>query len=134
MKSNCLSMLHLNIHSLQKHPHIFEWFFHEMKLAFDFIGITESRISKTQSSSNNINLLNDSIEHMPPEATTGGTSLYNNTKFTKSHTFFQVQTFARIKLQYFFCKVLIFRSSHLRSSTKKGVLQNFVKFTGKYLC
>ena len=50
-----------------------------MKLAFDSIGITESRISKTQSSSNNINLLNDSIEHMPPEATTGGTSLYNNT-------------------------------------------------------
>ena len=27
-----------------------------------------------------------------------------------------------------------FRSSHQRSSMKKGVLRNFAKFTGKYLC
>ena len=39
--------LHLNISSLQKHFDNFECFLDEMKLEFDFIGITESRILKT---------------------------------------------------------------------------------------
>ena len=34
----------------------------------------------------------------------------------------------------FFCEALIFRSSHRTCSIKKGVLRNFAKFTGKYLC
>ena len=51
-----------------------------MKLEFDFIGITESRISKTQSPSNNINLSNYSIEHTPAEATAGGVLLCINKK------------------------------------------------------
>ena len=29
---------------------------------------------------------------------------------------------------------LMFRSSHRRSSVRKGVLRNFAKFTGKHLC
>ena len=42
-----------------------------MKLEFDFIGITESLISKTLLPSNNINLPNHSIEYTPTEATAG---------------------------------------------------------------
>ena len=80
MKSKCLSMLHLNISSWQKHFNNFECFLDEMKLEFDFIGITESRISKTQSPSNNINLSNYSIEHTPAEATAGGVLLCINKK------------------------------------------------------
>ena len=53
MKSKCLSILHLNISSLQKHFDNFECFLDEMKLEFDLIDITESRILKTQSPSNN---------------------------------------------------------------------------------
>ena len=33
-----------------------------------------------------------------------------------------------------FLKPYYFRSSHLRCSVKKGVLRNFIKFTGKHLC
>ena len=29
---------------------------------------------------------------------------------------------------------ILFRSSHRRSSVKKGVLKNFANFTGKHLC
>ena len=47
----------------------------EMKLDFDFIGITESLISKSQLPSNIINLPNYSIEHTPTEATAGGALL-----------------------------------------------------------
>ena len=64
-------MLHLNIISLQKQFDNFECFLDEMKLEFDFIGMTESRILKTQSPSNNTNLPNYSIEHTPTEVTTG---------------------------------------------------------------
>ena len=71
MKSKCLSMLHLNVSSLQRHFNNFECFLDEMKLEFDFIGITESLISKTQLPSNNINLTNYSIEYTPTEATAG---------------------------------------------------------------
>ena len=46
IKSKCLSMLLLNISSLQKHFDNFECFFDEMKQEFDFIGITESKILK----------------------------------------------------------------------------------------
>ena len=78
MKSKCLSVLHLNISSLQKHFNNFECFLDEMKPEFDFIGITESRISKKQSPSNNINLPNYSTEHALTEATAGGALLYIN--------------------------------------------------------
>ena len=68
-------MLHLNVSSLQRHFNNFECFLDEMKLDFDFIGITESLISKSQLPSNIINLPNYSIEHTPTEATAGGALL-----------------------------------------------------------
>ena len=79
-KSKCLSMLHLNVSSLQKHFDNFECILDEIKLEFDFIGITESRISKIQSPSNNIILPNYSIEHTPTEATAGDALLYIHKK------------------------------------------------------
>ena len=57
-----------------------ECFLDEMKPELGFIGITESRISKKQSPSNNINLPNYSIEHTLTEATAGGALLYINQK------------------------------------------------------
>ena len=55
-------------------------FLDKMKLEFDFIGIAESRISKTQSPSNNINLQNYSIEHTHTETTAVGALVYINKK------------------------------------------------------
>ena len=39
--------------------------------------------------------------------------------------------YLKLKHSFDFSK---FRSSHRRCSVKKGVLRNFVKLTGKYLC
>ena len=58
MKGKCLSMLHLNISSLQNSLIILNVFLDEMKLQLDFIIITESITLETQSPSNNINLPN----------------------------------------------------------------------------
>ena len=48
MKSKSLSLFHLNINYLQKHFDDFEYFLNDLKLEFDFIGITESRLLKSQ--------------------------------------------------------------------------------------
>ena len=40
--------------------------------------------------------------------------------------------FCRLKIESFFSAV--FRSSHWRCSVRKGVIRNFAKFTGKYMC
>ena len=42
--------------------------------------------------------------------------------------------FGILKIAWLFVYVRISRSSHQRCSVKKGVLINFAKFTGKYLC
>ena len=55
-------------------------FLDKMKLEFDFIDVTESRISKAQSPSNNINLQNYSIEHTHTETTAVGALVYINKK------------------------------------------------------
>ena len=49
----------------------------------------------------------------------------NSTTFTNVATIVKIN---RISMQN------LFRSNHWRSSVKKGVLKNFAKFTGKYLC
>ena len=54
-----------------------------------------------------------------------GNFALNCTHFWKLHTFLQVETFVWTKSQYFFCKALIFRSSHWRCSIKRSVLRNF---------
>ena len=48
IKSKSLSLFHLNINSLQKHFDDFEYFLNDLNLEFDFIGITESRLLKSQ--------------------------------------------------------------------------------------
>ena len=43
------------------------------------------------------------------------------------------QTFTSLKI-YIVKVFVVYRSSHRRSSIKKGVLKNFAKFTGKHPC
>ena len=49
---------------------------------------------------------------------------------SKNFYFTESQCFDIIKIR----KISSYRSSHQRSTVKKGVLRNFVKFTGKRLC
>ena len=74
IKSKSLSILHHNVCSLSKH------FDQLHALDFDFIGITESRISKTNFSSTNIALANYTIEQTPAESNAGGALLYISRK------------------------------------------------------
>ena len=74
IKSKSLSILHHNVCSLSKH------FDQLHALDFDFIGITESRISKTNFSPTNIALANYAIKQTPNESNAGGALLYINRK------------------------------------------------------
>ena len=78
LKSKCLSFFHLNINSLSKNFDNFSHLINELKLEFDILGISESRILKSQSLNTNVSLPNYVIEQTPTESTAGGALLYIN--------------------------------------------------------
>ena len=78
LKSKCLSFFHLNINSLSKNFDNFNHLINELKLEFDILGISESRILKSQSLNTNVSLQNYVIEQTPTESTAGGALLYIN--------------------------------------------------------
>ena len=55
-KSKCLSFFHPNINSFSKNFDNFNHLINELKLEFDILGISESRILKSQSLSSNVSL------------------------------------------------------------------------------
>ena len=78
LKSKYLSFYHLNINSLSKNFDNFNHLINELKLEFDILGISESRILKSQSLNTNVSLQNYVIEQIPTESTAGGALLYIN--------------------------------------------------------
>ena len=70
-KSKILSIFHHNVCSLSKNFDQLHALLTELDIDFDFIGITESRISKTNVSPTNIALENYAIEHAPTEFNEG---------------------------------------------------------------
>ena len=86
LKSKCLSFFHLNINSLSKNFDNFNHLINELKLEFDILGISESRILKSQSLNTNVSLQNYVIEQTPTESTAGAALLYINKKHSyKTH-------------------------------------------------
>ena len=80
MKSKILSIFYHNVCSLSKNFNQLHALLTELDIDFDFIGITESRISKTSLSPTNIALANYAIEQTPTESNAGGALLYINRK------------------------------------------------------
>ena len=80
IKSKSLSIFHHNVCSLSKNFDQLHALLTELDIDFDFIGITESRISKTNFSPTNIALANYVIEQTPTESNAGGALLYINRK------------------------------------------------------
>ena len=78
LKSKCLSLFHLNINSLSKNFDNFNHLINELKLEFDILGISESRILKSQFLNTNVSLQNYVIEQTSTESTAGGALLYIN--------------------------------------------------------
>ena len=80
IKSRSLSIFHHNVCSLSKNFDQLHALLTKLDIDFDIIGITESRISKTNFSPTNIALANYVIEQTPTESNAGGALLYINRK------------------------------------------------------
>ena len=75
-KKKSLSLFHINACSLNKNFDDFQHLLSCTKTKFDIIAISETRITKQVSLSNNLNLNNYSFEFTPTETSAGGTLLY----------------------------------------------------------
>ena len=75
-KEKSLSFFHINSCSLNKNFEELQKLLQSTNIQFDIIAITETRITKNTSVTQNIELSNYSFEHTPTESSTGGTLLY----------------------------------------------------------
>ena len=71
-----LSVIHLNISSLPFHINELKLFLSLFKVKFDIIPISESRITKNNTLTNNIAIPGHNIEHTPTEPKAVGCLLY----------------------------------------------------------
>ena len=74
-KNKSLSLFHINACSLNKTFDDLQHLLSCIKTKFDIVAISETRITKQVSLSNNLNLNNNAFEFTPTE-TSGGTLLY----------------------------------------------------------
>ena len=75
-----LSIFHHNVCSYSKNFDQLRALLAELDIDFDFIGVTESSISKTNFSSTNIALANYTIEQTPAESNAEGALFYISRK------------------------------------------------------
>ena len=75
-KEKSLSFSHINSCSLNKNFEEFQNLLQSTNIQFDVITITETRIRKNISVTQNIELSNYSFEHPPTQSSAGGTLLY----------------------------------------------------------
>ena len=73
---NPFPLFHLNINSLSFYFDELESLISKSKNVFQIIGISETRLKKTQETIKNIQLENYNIEHVPTESANGGVLLY----------------------------------------------------------
>ena len=104
IKSKSLSILHHNVCSLSKHFDQLHALLTELDIDFEFIGITESRISKTNFSPTNIALANYAIKQTPTESNAGGARLYINRKHSYK---IRKDLKSPIKMESIFVEVII---------------------------
>ena len=112
LKSKCLSFLHLNINSLPKNFDNFNHLINKLKLEFDILCISESRILKSQSLNTNVSSKNYVIEQTSTKSTAGGALLYIN----KRHSYKTRPDFAIYKpkkLESIFVEVVLPKKSNL---------------------
>ena len=82
VKQEDLSVLHLNISSLSAHIDDLKRFLSEIRIKFDIICISESRLSQRNPQTTNINPTGYNIEQKPTESLAGGDLLYISQKFS----------------------------------------------------
>ena len=82
VKQEDLSVLHLNISSLSVHIDDLKNFLSELRIKFDIICISASRLSQKNPQTTNINLAGYNIEQAQTESSAGGVLLYISQKFS----------------------------------------------------
>ena len=80
INENDLSVIHLNILSLPLHINELKLFLSFFKYKFDIISISESRITKSNTLTTNIDIRGYNREHTPTESKAGGCLLYVSSK------------------------------------------------------
>ena len=80
INENDLSVIHLNISSLPLHINELKLFLSLFKVKFDIISISESRVTKSNTLTTNIDIPGYNIEHTPTESKAGGCLLYISNK------------------------------------------------------
>ena len=83
---NSLSILHLNIHSLQLYIEELKILLDMLKLDFDIIAISETKIRKGEPPIIDINIPNCQYEDTPTEAKKGGKLIYTSNKIKYKNT------------------------------------------------
>ena len=77
LKNKLLSLFHINVCSFNKNFDDLQHLLSCTKTKFDIIAISETRITKQVSLSNNLNLNNYYFEFTPVETSAGGTLIYS---------------------------------------------------------
>ena len=105
IKSKSLSIYHHNVCSLSKDFDQLHALLKELAIDFEFIGITKSRISKTNFSPINIALANCAIEQTSTESNAGETVLYIN----RRHSFKKTLNYTSLllKIESVFVEVIM---------------------------
>ena len=112
IKSKYLSFFHLNINSLSKTFTNFNHLINELKLEFDILDVSESRILKSQTLNTNVKLQNTVIKQTSTESAAGGTLLYINKKHSYK-TRPGLATYKSKKLGSIFAEVVLPKKSNL---------------------
>ena len=90
VKQEDSSLLHLNIFLLYVHIGDLKNFLSELRIKFDIVCISESRLSRKNLQTTNINLASYHIEQMPTESSAGGVLFYISQKFYKPRKDLQI--------------------------------------------
>ena len=128
-----LTVIHLNISSLALHIDKLELFLSLIKTKFDIICISESRITKNNSLTTNINIPGYNFEHTPTESKAGGSLMYISDKISyKLHN--DLNIYCSKQLESVFIEVLIpNKQNQLIGTVYKHPSMNVSKFNHEYL-
>ena len=128
-----LTVIHLNISSLALHIDKLELFLSLIKTKFDIICISESRITKNNSLTTNINIPGYNFEHTPTESKAGGSLMYISDKISYKLCN-DLNIYCSKQLESVFIEVLIpNKQNQLIGTVYKHPSMNVSKFNHEYL-
>ena len=133
MNQSDLTVMHLNISSLALHIDKLKLFLSLIKTKFDIICISESRITKNNSLTNNINILGYNFEYTPTESRVGGSLMYISDKISDKLRN-DLKIYCSKQLKSVSIEVLIpNKQNQLIGTVYKHPSMNFSKFNHEYL-